>query len=739
MIRLCDYQQLAVKKLLETTNYLLGLQSAKTIVFKAPTGSGKTVMVAEFLKELVEPRVDQTKFCFIWTAPRQLHEQSKTKLQSYYADSKALRCVSFNDLFNRQIRQNEILFLNWESINRADNVYIRENERDLNLSTIIQNTREAGLVIILIIDESHFASNSTISRGLIEMFAPKVTLEVSATPVMQGDETVTVYPEEVIKEGVIKRQITINPGFRNEVTRQTENNIIFTTDAAESTDEFILRMAIERREQLDYALQRAGSNVNPLLLIQLPDRREGQSDLKDEIIQILHDWHGITIDNGKLAIYLSENKENLENITRNDNEADVMIFKQAIALGWDCPRASILVLFRALRSFIFSTQTLGRILRMPELKHYSEDTLNIGYVFTNLTDLSILDDTAGTYLTIQYAHRIEEYQEINLKSVYLRRFREVTRLAPQFIQDFLTASDELSLQSNLDIYVSPIQLRLLSDGVVTNIDLHPEHVTGLEGFVQRSQTQFEIQKTFDSFVAENLAPFFPEARSVGRVKDAIYRFFQIKYPMQYQYGDSRIHMLVLNSANNQLFIDTLNRAKEIYRLRFERGRRQLETSNWNVPTARTFNNRYHVRHMAKSALQPYFEAANASQPEKDFVAFINGILNGVKWFYRNGDSDATAFAVQYTNESDQLATFYVDWIIKFTDDRIGLFDTKAGLTAETAKCRADGLAAYIKAENAKGLNLFGGIVIHFDGSWRYHDGEDYIYNHNDLSPWKFLD
>ena len=45
-----------------------------------------------------------------------------------------------------------------------------------------------------------------------------------------------------------------------------------------------------------------------------------------------------------------------------------MIFKQAIALGWDCPRASHHVLFRQWKeeTLVFSLQTLGRIMRMPE-------------------------------------------------------------------------------------------------------------------------------------------------------------------------------------------------------------------------------------------------------------------------------------------------------------------------------------------------------------------------------------
>ena len=71
-------------------------------------------------------------------------------------------------------------------------------------------------------------------------------------------------------------------------------------------------------------------------------------------------------------------------------------------------------------------------------------------------------------------------------------------------------------------------------------------------------------------------------------------------------------------------------------------------------------------------------------------------------------------------------------------EKVGLFDTKMGITAETAKEKAEGLAKYIKIENGKGKNLFGGIVVEIDGSWRYNDSENYEYNTNDSSNWKYL-
>jgi len=113
----------------------------------------------------------------------------------------------------------------------------------------------------------------------------------------------------------------------------------------------VIEEALKKRAKLAEMFKKEGANINPLILVQLPDNKAGLADKKDEIIRIL-DNKGITEKNGKLAIWLSEDKsETLPSIEKNDNEVEVLIFKQAIALGWDCPRASILVIFRESKSF----------------------------------------------------------------------------------------------------------------------------------------------------------------------------------------------------------------------------------------------------------------------------------------------------------------------------------------------------------------------------------------------------
>ncbi len=746
MIQLRDYQEEAVDKLERIANELLDLQDRKTVVFKSPTGSGKTVMIAEFMKRFAENRHDGKTVSFIWTAPRKLHTQSKEKLERYFAESKALKCSYFEELVDRVIGDNEILFLNWESINQEDNVYIRDNEREFNLSRVIQNTVSENRIIVLIIDESHHAAGTETSQGLINMFQPKISLEVSATPHLLGDETVNVYREKVISDGMIKKWVTINPDFKNIIAGEIPEGIKIKSSADESTNEFVINVALAKRQKLAKDFKKIGSNINPLMLIQLPDRRRGNLDFKDEIIKELKDKHDISIANGKLAIYLSESKENLEVVTKNDSPVEVMIFKQAIALGWDCPRASILVLFRDWQSIRFSIQTIGRILRMPELYHYENEDLNIGYIYTNLSDISIQEDIAGTYLTIKDAFRKDVYKDISLSSVHSKRFRERTRLSPKFIDYFLRATKDLDLKNNIFTDVKEIERALITDGIITEPDREFEHLaegdsTGHAGeTVLRVQTESEVQRLFDNFVIESLSPLYPESRSIGRIKESIYRFFNIEFPFQFKFGDIITQMIVLHSENIHHFHEVISLAKESYSKEVEERARELITNeNWEVPTSLRFSDEYTTVEKQLSILSPFFEALTASNVERQFAGFLDSKTDEINWWFKNGDRDKTFFAVRY-KEANIDKPFYTDWVVKYSDCRIGLFDTKSGITAETAKSRAEGLASYIKREKKRGKNLFGGIIIQKDAVYWINDREEYKYDINDLigCGWKIF-
>jgi len=744
-IQFKDYQENAVVDLKRESNKLLDAEGDKVLIFKSPTGSGKTLMAAEFLKRLIDSRIDGKRFSFVWIAVNKLHDQSREKLAKYYDHyAVGLKCSRYEDLEDKKIAENEILFLNWASINKKDNIYVRANERDNNLTSVIARTKNEGRIVVLIIDESHHTAKSENSKDLIREIGPKLTLEVSATPQLNNANRIVEVELKAVKdEGMIKKEIAINPGF--------EHYVLDPKKSDKTADELVLESALKKRAQLQKKYESLGSGVNPLLLIQIPDAKAGVADKKDEVIAMLSKY-GITTKNGRLAIYLSEkdNKINLANIEKNENEVQVMIFKQAIALGWDCPRAAILVLFRQWReeNMTFSIQTLGRIMRMPELKHYEDQDLNIGYVFTSLPDIEVAEDISRDYITVYEGKRRPDYKSIDLESWHSKRFREETRLSSDFVPVFLEAAVKLGTKKRISAKHSIVDTKLVASGRIIDVDKVAKNIDK-EGTLDIPKNEVELQNAFDLFVRNNLAPFAPEQRSIARIKTSLYKLFDV-----YRDEDEwpKIQAMVLAKENRQPIIDTINLAKEKYLEVVGSGKRELvmNDKSWNVPSIINYNLDFKKKGYEKSIIQPYYGKARGSQSslldgyteesavEQDFIELLENSKNKVAWWFRNGSQDGSYFAVPYT-ENGQSHAFYVDFIMLMKDGRVGLFDTKAGITAETAGSRAEGLADYIAAQNKKGKKLWGGIVVHDKKSWRYHSGKGYVFDEKNLKGWDFLD
>src|SRR3989344_455100 len=727
MIKLKDYQKQAVENLHRKVENSLRSPENEVVIFQAPTGSGKTVMFSELLKELVRNRQDEKKLSFIWVSVRMLHEQSKEKLDSYYEDDRTLKCSYFDDLIDRRIDENEILFINWHSINKKDiNIFVRENEQDNNLSSIIKNTKREGRAIILIIDESHHTADSEKSKELIEVISPQITLEVSATPHLTENiaEIEKVRLSDVKEEEMIKSEIAVNPEFLD------------IKVGTKSSDEVVIEEALKTRTELLKMYKKEGANINPLMLIQLPDNKAGLMSKKEQVIEIL-DKKGITEKNGKLAVWLSEDKsETLLNIEKNNNEVEVLIFKQAIALGWDCPRASILVIFRESKSFTFTIQTIGRIMRMPELKYYSkEPELNKGFIFTYIpeVDAKITEDYAKDYITVYESKRDAKlYKNISLPSIFLRRQRERTRLSGEFPKIFMKVAVDADLESKVNLKPSKIVSPLIAEGRIIDIDKSGgiEH----KGTIKIALNEKELQEKFDRFIVQNCTPYAP-ADSSDRLKTAIYQFFNQGF--KFEKYDPKVQRIVLGKENVQLFVDIINLAKEKYKKevveKLAEKRELTETPEWEVPMVISYNSRYQKQEQPLSVMKPFY-TAKQSEPERLFIELLNDSKK-IKWWYKNGEGEMKYFAV--LRPDDQA--FYPDFIVQLKDGTIGIFETKQGITAKDAKERAEALQSYIKNQNRKGKKLIGGIAIYVNGTWRYNDEEKYEYNTNDLSSWKVLD
>ena len=99
-----------------------------------------------------------------------------------------------------------------------------------------------------------------------------------------------------------------------------------------------------------------------------------------------------------------------------------------------------------------------------------------------------------------------------------------------------------------------------------------------------------------------------------------------------------------------------------------------------------------------------FYSATKFKTELAFIKFLED-TSTVEWWFKNGERDATFFAIPYI-ENGESKPFYVDFVIKLKSGEIGLLDTKRGQTVKTSVEISDGLQQYI----SKNKGTFGGII-----------------------------
>ena len=755
------FQQKAVRRLVDEAIDLLRLSGhRKSIIFKAPTGAGKTVMASQMLADLTEElqsRGDSPyqQVAFVWIAPNKLHQQSYFKMKNYFTETRLLHPVMYDELDQSEgyIHAGEILFVNWESINKEKNVMVRDSEQNASLYEITRRTQEEqGLPIVVVIDEEHLFwwKSADKSAKVLERINPKVEIRISATPKTRSDHTVTVDREEVVAEEMIKKQVVLNPDIMKGYNDERELNI------------HLIQCALEKRSLLAEAYKKEGTNINPLLLIQLPNDTSESMTTEDTAIAnqvktYLQTMEDISTENQRLAVWLSNEKANLEGLEQENNMTEVLLFKQAIALGWDCPRAAVLLIFRKLQSNQFTIQTVGRILRMPEQKFYKNDLLNVGYVYTDISKDQIqivAEDMDYLNKDALQAVRREGLKNVALQSFYsVRLSSDRNRLGPDFkrvLIDTFTDNWLLSYQpmmftmaqmrgeeeptnepqgtsaiaKNLRAIEGKIYLDVKSivveipENLTFQNEVGTIHVGEKRAFAKSAG---EIRRIYIDY-CRSLLGGFEKAHSTdvlaGYLLDTMEELFEL--------FETEAMKVILYHANKPKFTDIITKALHRYEQKL-RARQQVarersfEAYTWEVPEERIYQESTHhaMLQVKEHALLPYVELNAASTPEKRFTKFLEANKDAIDWWYKNGDEGKQHYSVPYTKENGEKSLFYVDFIVKMKNGKVFLFDTKSEQSDPEAHNKHNALLEYMQAPERKEQELEGGVIIETNDVWYY--------------------
>jgi type III restriction enzyme len=348
-----NLQQEAVKKLVAES------KDKREIVFKSPTGSGKTYMIADYMNRILTEREDIV-FLVSSLSKGDLARQNYEKFCEYKtADFTRLNPY----LINSTIAGEERLYIPPEY-----NVYslplslykkggrLMQGVLDAFFLHITGTKMLGGLEkkIVLIKDECHIATSNL--DNLPEKYISQI-IDLSATPKLNRGQ----YPNVEITDEAAEAA-----------------KLIKTIKWGEENDK--LEIALSKFESIktDY---RNKLGVNPCLIIQISNKEKAEEELNNIIYPALNaypdfKWMLIVDDRKKCDSNDIVKAKKLPvgkwKTFAKDNTAsiDIIIFKLTISEGWDIPRACMLYQIRGTDSKQLDEQVMGRVRRNPRLRDF---------------------------------------------------------------------------------------------------------------------------------------------------------------------------------------------------------------------------------------------------------------------------------------------------------------------------------------------------------------------------------
>lgn len=145
-IKLKEFQEECVEELLEQTVF----GEKREILLQAPTGSGKTVILLEYIDRYL---LENQNYVFVWLTPGsgELEEQSMKKMNELLKNRST---KTLNDILINGFERQDTAFINWENVTKKGNTALKELEKS-NLYDRIEEAKNEGMNFIVIIDEEH--------------------------------------------------------------------------------------------------------------------------------------------------------------------------------------------------------------------------------------------------------------------------------------------------------------------------------------------------------------------------------------------------------------------------------------------------------------------------------------------------------------------------------------------------------------------------------------------------------
>ena len=478
---------------------------------------------------------------------------------------------------------------------------------------------------------------------------------------------------DVINEGLITRALFINEGVINDAELKNEH-------------EYLLELSLNKQRAIRKEYKDNGINVNPLIIIQVPSN----SNLLIKQIEDILEAKGYSYQNKSVAIWLADRKENIENISENDAEQVILIMKQAISTGWDCPRAKILVKLRDNMNEDFETQTIGRIRRMPQAHHYNNTLLDNCYLYTfdEKYEETIKQELGANAQDVKIVFLKNDYKDFTLtKQIKNSDFdgfddRETFKIIQNYIaKKYNLTSDKehnkIMLSGNGYKFDTTIENSVVQDKIIKidSDELSNANKIRVKSFVNTSKNGIDLRHSI-GVISSKIGMKYDKTRLILermflRRKLFTKKFINLSLVEFYAFVINNEHLLkydfleAVSQKSDQIVLNTVS-IKEV---------------PFKIPTIDIIKYDPKMKDTIiyeKNVYKDYPNSTIKYDSERAFEKYCSITSEKVKWFYKNGEHSIDYFSIIYVDAVGKKWSFYPDYIVQDTDDNIWIIEAKGG-------------------------------------------------------------
>jgi type III restriction enzyme len=376
----------------------------------ATTGAGKTVMAAAVFEALFfgsddyDFEADPGAVVIWFSDDPSLNEQSRYRLMEASDKLTVSDLVTVGSTFSREtFEPGKVYFLNTQklsknsllvrghdpedpAVEKADGLPLMPDARSHTIWDTIRNTIEdPDLTLYLVLDEAHRGMKEGPTRGDSKPTIVKQLINgtggVPGIPIVWGISA-TVERFDAAIAGMEDRTKLANVVVSSKLVQDSgllkDTINLEVPDEAGNVSTVLLKRGTDKLREIseawaDYAKQQDDADVvQPMMVLQVPnspDHKEigvwletvfkAWSELPTDSVYNVFGEHKTETFGAYSAPYIQP-----ERVQESDH-VRILIAKDAISTGWDCPRAEVMVSFRAASDKTHITQLLGRMIRTP--------------------------------------------------------------------------------------------------------------------------------------------------------------------------------------------------------------------------------------------------------------------------------------------------------------------------------------------------------------------------------------